>query len=115
MNVNISTAHTTVKLTKVAVRVRYDIPGHESGGLTWVDIGDKDHNKDGYLVEKDGKVIGLAYKWDDGKWTGQTVTPGYTNAGVCYAFGSSLYSGETRYEALAKIVYWADHSNYGKY
>ncbi len=116
MKLNIPTSAVAVTLTKVAVRVRYDIPAYASGGLTWADVENKDgFTKDGYLVEKDGKVVGLAFKWDDGKWTGQNVLPGYSNPGVGYAFESSLRSGKTRTEVIAKILRWATSDIYGKY
>lgn len=113
VNVKVATATTTVNLSKVAVRVRYDVPGYESGGLTWADVANKDgSHKDGYLVEKDGNVLGLVYKWDDGKWTAQRVEAGYANPGVGYAFTSSLRSAKTRTEAVAKVVAWASTSVY---
>lgn len=105
MLVSVPTATVVVKLTKVAVRCRYDIPAYESGGLTWADVANKDgHTKDGYLVEKGGEVIGLAYKWADGDWTVQKVLPGYANPGVGYAFSALLYSAKTRTAAVAKLV-----------
>lgn len=111
---HVATSTVPVKLTKVAIRCRYDIAGYESGGLTWVDVLDKDRFKDGYLVEMDGKVIGLVYKHDSAEWSGQkpaTLPEGALPVGA-YGFASVLYSGKTRYEAVAKIVYWATRPTY---
>lgn len=96
---------TKLKLAKMRSRTRYDIAGYESGGLPW---GELDPDGDGYLVSTaEGKVIGEVYKWDDGKWSASKINKRIDLGEGKWAFECGLYSGKTRAEALAKLVYWA--------
>lgn len=99
---------TTLKLTKMRSRTRYDIAGYESGGLPW---GEVDPDGDGYLVATtDGKILGEVYKWDDGKWSASRLNPRVNLGEGAWAFESTLYSAKTRTEALGKLIYWTLHA-----